>query len=1587
MNDKQSLVIELLRERLDSVKTGVIIKGIEDISPKDIILHLSETHAPIYAAVVGYGSVDESKDNIECEITASIEKAVLWRSNPEYAGHILVFIKTDTEKLHSLAEFDVITTRDVSRFLLELQLKNDNNTPTRNFWTALRDTSDYYTFNALYDFAAAISEEKEATSSIPQNMWRINLLSDSEILGTKNDPRERLERNRNLIFAIGQMSEDSRKKMSRSLARTKADDKDRLQAAYYKLQSFYKYGRREDLKELSLETVQELFSASQKKAKRDKTNSNQDGNTTNTGDNISDNSTPIRPKELDSLISDAIVFGEDEDLENIQELFDKLSKHYDPETEGNDDEIAPVGGIFGDRSIAIENHQNDDLRKLVGKFCNISAWGGLMETDESVLKDAISADITNAEFFQPEDAESIVAFSGGIDGSQSLFDFIIQFDAQFDEKGIETVEHFSPIIENLKLQREKLYSSIDMILYHPILLFGASEEKRQTLIDYIAAWEKLYHAFCVNEPTMRQISAGGTSFIARAILLLDILYVKTPKEWKGILLPLHPIYLWRYYEVFRTLPGKKAILSDDDKDALSSVLSRLPQVLSFIIANSVVTESEDRVLPCSGSIEMLPTFENKTNRYLGNDGTEAVEEILTRWVGFAPYTRNEIRICTVDAPDLIGILRQIKSFMDKNSCKRVVYDVYLTRNQNGNTELSKLDYAGKDYEIGEYIKQDRISISIKNVQSSKDVKTALDFRPVHVAFYFDQSSYAIEYGPNSHNLYINPLVITYDYDFDEIQHRGSIFPSSDMDSGLIGDYHKMMRSADVISNNMNPRTTYNGSADMTAVVSTIEEGLTQWLVVADRDTNNYQPEKAIPIGEMQYDKRTVNVWASDESRIISQYLTLLRGYNLYPKAETLIDILRKFGHIASNGLISIPRFGADAQAIDNKKKGLIGTLFAASWYMKMHNNRNAMVASLDDDKARLWLQNRHFGNERADLVGLYYDEDKNTLHVQPIEVKTRDESPDAVISPDESNPKLFNIKGHAAEQVASVIEILKGIFMSDEYMTDMFTSARREVLKYQIVSECFRNIHDADWQKHWYDILKKAFTNGQSKGVNVVVSGLLVHIKLNEATGGEHIACHYPEYDDCQIDYWKLTAKEIQKDVLGDPSPVREAPVTDFDMTEEGDAEANDVEDAIVDIDIEEKPQRSEASKVIPFPELSDSTDGLMVAEAKVEYGTKHKSTTGAVVDKKAGVEGVSSEEIEQLVRDFKRACGDYHVSLRECDAENTVVGPSVIRLKFRLGRGQALQGLSSHLEDIGREMKRTGVIIQQVPNSDELLLDVPRLKREQVLFRDVISSLPVVTSPEQLYFPLGRTPNGEDLIENLGEMPHMLVGGSTGSGKSVFLFTMLASLLMTHPNKEDMLLVLSSSKLEDFIHFEGLPHLYSRSIISDATEATKVIKDVIFEESERRGKLLAQARVANITEYNKVANEKLAPIVVVIDEFADLADQLETKKEQNAFYKPVQRIAQAGRSRGIHLVICTQRPEAKLVPATTKAQLNGRVALRVNDGISSRMIIESPDAQYLQKHGDMIYKNGDVVERAQGYLIEIPELDDIVKNVINWKN
>ena len=996
------------------------------------------------------------------------------------------------------------------------------------------------------------------------------------------------------------------------------------------------------------------------------------------------------------------------------------------------------------------------------------------------------------------------------------------------------------------------------------------------------------------------------------------------------------------------------------------MFTKLPQVLNFIVVDSSITTDNINIeLPCSGTIEMLPTFENKSNRYLGYDGLECVDEVLSRWIAFAPYTGKEVRICTVDAPEHASILKSLKDFLYKTTDGKVVYQIFLTRGQNGNTEIAKLDYTSKDYEIGDLIRSGRLSVNIINVKSLTEIKAALKERPVHVAFYFDQSSYNIEHGPSTQQLYINPLVVTYDYEYDSMRKHGEIFPSSDMESGIIGDYFRIMRDAELTSSSRIPRPTYNPEANIQDLTSTVKDGEVLWLVAIDRTINNYLPEDTIPVGEKRCGLRTYGLWASRDSRIIEQYMQLLRRYNLYPEKESLLDILSEFGHISSEGLISIPRFGSDINAIENRRKGLIGTVFAAKWFTNKYPG--SLVASLDTHDARLWLRDMDIQHEskdeRADLIGLYYDEQCQEINIVPIEVKTRDDSPDANIIPNQDGGKPF-IKGHAADQIKSVIDMIGEMFQGYSNKQNMFTAARREVLKYQIVSECFRGSHlDHQWQKDWEQRLKILFGKDPESKVKIRVHGLLLHIKLSEVKPGISTDCVYIENTDCDIRLCELTTFDINQSILeiGMSSP-EEAITIDYDETDQTESEV------IIDRDL-------------PDTQMIDDTELSAQDDTKIEHRIVDPTPIASSQEQSTN-KVVSQEEIDQLAKDFKRSCSERNIKLDQFDATNAIVGAGLIRFKFRLARGQRIQDLRNRLEDIGREMQRTGVLVQAIPNSSESYLDVPRLTKDQVLFSDVISQLSIVSSPEQLPFTLGRTPDGRDLIKDLKDCPHLLVGGSTGSGKTVFLWSLIISLLKTHPSSENIKLMISSSGLEDFIRFEGLPHLVGGKVFSDATETTAAIHEVVFAEFERRKNLLTAARVENITRYNETHDEKLAPMIVIIDEFADLTDQLSSKREREDFFKPIRQIAQIGRKRGIHLVLCTQRPSANLLPTDIKAQLGGRVALRVNEATSSRMILDDTGAQDLQKHGDMIYRNGAEIERVQGYYISIEEIDAIIEGV-----
>jgi len=246
----------------------------------------------------------------------------------------------------------------------------------------------------------------------------------------------------------------------------------------------------------------------------------------------------------------------------------------------------------------------------------------------------------------------------------------------------------------------------------------------------------------------------------------------------------------------------------------------------------------------------------------------------------------------------------------------------------------------------------------------------------------------------------------------------------------------------------------------------------------------------------------------------------------------------------------------------------------------------------------------------------------------------------------------------------------------------------------------------------------------------------------------------------------------------------------------------------------------------------------------------------------------------------------------------------------------------------------------------------------------------------------IGQSPAGEVMVSDLAEMVHMLIGGSTRSGKTIFLYSAILSLLAKHPSKETLELMLCTAKPEDFVFFEKLPHLHNRPVIEDTKDAINEIGQISSVVLPERSQILRDARVTSVAGYNQGRDikDQVRPIVIIVDEFADLGDQVhDDRKAKDLFYTSIRQIAQAGRSRSVHLVLCTQRPTADLFPSNVKSQMNARVALKVNSSLDSSIILGQDGAERLLGKGDMLFKYNDILERVQGYYCNPNEIEDFL--------
>ena len=319
--------------------------------------------------------------------------------------------------------------------------------------------------------------------------------------------------------------------------------------------------------------------------------------------------------------------------------------------------------------------------------------------------------------------------------------------------------------------------------------------------------------------------------------------------------------------------------------------------------------------------------------------------------------------------------------------------------------------------------------------------------------------------------------------------------------------------------------------------------------------------------------------------------------------------------------------------------------------------------------------------------------------------------------------------------------------------------------------------------------------------------------------------------------------------------------------------------------------------------------------------------------------------------------------------------GPTVTQFEVKLDPGVNVNKVTSLQRNLQMNLESESIRIQApIPGKATIGIEAPNLKKDVVLFGDLVSDPKFLKDGKPLNVILGLSIDGESVSADIAEMPHGLIAGATGSGKTVCMYSMILSMIYK-ASPEEVKMILVDPKRNELIYFEDIPHL-ATPIVDDPKLATAALKWAV-DEMDRRYDFLKANRKRTIADYNAYAKAngmKIIPyIVIVIDEFADLMGTASESFETN-----VQRITQKARSAGIHLIVATQRPTTDVIKGTIKANIPTRIALSVNSQTDSITILDHVGAEKLLGKGDMLYTKGASDKRIQGSYVSNSELDSI---------
>jgi S-DNA-T family DNA segregation ATPase FtsK/SpoIIIE len=417
--------------------------------------------------------------------------------------------------------------------------------------------------------------------------------------------------------------------------------------------------------------------------------------------------------------------------------------------------------------------------------------------------------------------------------------------------------------------------------------------------------------------------------------------------------------------------------------------------------------------------------------------------------------------------------------------------------------------------------------------------------------------------------------------------------------------------------------------------------------------------------------------------------------------------------------------------------------------------------------------------------------------------------------------------------------------------------------------------------------------------------------------------------------------------------------------------------------DEEQESPREHKAPIFVLDQKPEKLAVKKVAEPKIAKGTtNYRLPSVSLLREGEGSQKLDEEELKMRARAIEEKCLEFDVQGRVTQINP---GPVVTTFEFKPEAGIKYSRIIGLTEDLCLALQAESILIERIPGKSTIGIEVPNINRQTIALREIVEANEFLNSPSKLTLAMGRDLHGRIRITDLAAMPHLLIAGSTGTGKSVFINSLMMSILYK-ASPDDVKMVLVDPKRLELNLYENIPHLIA-PVVTDPKIASNVLRNAT-KEMENRLKLLAQRGVRNIDQYNRTfqksgqstlfdnveetEHKPLPYLVIVIDELADLM-----MVDTNNVEESITRLAQMARAVGIHLILATQRPSVDVITGLIKANFPARISFRVASKVDSRTILDSNGSESLLGKGDMLYlpAGSSRLHRIHGPLVSEDEI------------